>query len=316
MGIMENFIFAVGVDGVATATFDMPGRTVNVISGSVQRDLDILVERIKADDAIKGVVLRSGKANGFCAGADLNALRLDMARWSDADTQDKLRQGVEEAGAFSQRIRAIETCGKPVAVVMTGATVGGGLELALGCHFRIAVDTPALQLALPEAGLGLMPGGGGTQRLIRLAGLAAAMPYLLDGAPIALADALAMGLVHKVSTPDQAEALARVWILETGDAQPLWDSNAFRMPCGGPHSPAGYREFGPAMAGRLATGDGPATANILKAMYEGAQVPIDAGLRIESRYFFNTARSKPARAGVERFFARRKQGASADSSLA
>src|SRR3546814_3126806 len=131
----------------------VPGRSMNAISASVQRDLDVLVAAIKSDDSIRAMVLQSGKESGFCAGADLTEMPADMARWRAAETEEEKRAGALDAGGFSQRIRAIETCGKPVAAVIAGLALGGGLELALGCHFRVAVDDPKLRLALPEASI-------------------------------------------------------------------------------------------------------------------------------------------------------------------
>jgi 3-hydroxyacyl-CoA dehydrogenase/enoyl-CoA hydratase/3-hydroxybutyryl-CoA epimerase len=231
----------------------------------------------------------------------------DIARWHGAATQKELRAGVAEAGGYSQRIRALETCGKPVAMVVHGQALGGGLELALGGQYRVAVDDPALRMALPEAGIGLMPGAGATQRLIRILGMNAALPYLLDGAPLTLTDALAGGVVHAAAADGaQALATARQWIVAGGDPVAPWDVKGFKLPGGGPHSPAGYRLFGPAIAARLAgTERLPGFGNILKAVHEGAQVPIDTGLRIETRYFFNTARSPEAKVKIEAFFASR-----------
>lgn len=304
---MENFTIEIDGDGIALVTLDVPGKPVNVISQSVQRDLDALAERLRSDPAIRGAVLRSGKAGGLCAGADLAEMLEDIARWRIAQSQEELRAAIAEAGGYSRRIRALETCGKPLAAIVHGLTLGGGLELGLGAHYRIAVDDPTLRLALPEAGIGLMPGAGATQRLIRIIGMTAALPHLLDGAPFALVDALAGGIVHAAAN-DAAQALerARQWILAGGDPVAPWDVKGFRLPGGGPHTQAGYQIFGPAMAARLAgPQDMPGIGNILKAVHEGAQVPMDAGLRIETRYFFNTARSTQAKAKIEAFFASR-----------
>ena len=152
-----------------------------------------------------------------------------------------------------------------------------------------------------------MPGAGGTQRLIRLVGIDAALPYLLDCRPIDPADALAAGILHARVPADQLVETARRWVLEHPQAVAPWDEKEFRFP-GGPHTPQGYRSFAPAIAARHAAAgaDQPALANILKSVYEGAQVPIDAGLRIESRYFFNTVRSPQAKAMARTFFVSRQ----------
>ncbi|MFA7584578.1 MAG: enoyl-CoA hydratase-related protein [Novosphingobium sp.] len=302
---MDNFTIEIDGDGIALVTFDVPGRSMNTITASVQRDLDELVIRLTDDPAIRGAVLRSGKASGFCAGADLNEMLDDIKRWRAARTQEELRDGVADAAGLSRRIRALETCGKPVVAVVEGLALGGGLELVLGCHYRIAADKTDLHIAFPEAGIGLLPGAGGTQRLPRLAGLAASVPYLLDCKPIALADAVTAGVFHAALPAEQLLEAARGWILGGGSAVAPWDEKGFKVPGNGPHSLAGYAQFGPAIAARLAGGQTPATGNILKCLYEGLQVPIDAGLRIESRYFFNTARSPQAAEHIAGFLASR-----------
>lgn len=305
---MKNFSIDVDGQGVAVVRFDVPGKGMNVISGEVQREFDEVVETLRADPAIRGAVLVSGKASGFCAGADLTELVDSMARWSGARSQEELKAGVVDAGSWSRRVRALETCGKPVAVVIAGLALGGGLELVLACHYRVAVDDPALRLAFPEAGVGLLPGAGGTQRLPRIMGVSAALPYLLDGKPIGLADALSSGVVHATAPAGELLEMARRWVLEHPGAVAPWDEKGFRVPGGGAQGSDGYRNFAPAMAARLADGGDrfPATGNILKCVYEGTQVPIDSGLRIEARYFFNTARSARSRAMVRTFFLSRQ----------
>jgi len=305
---MKNFSIEVDQQGVAVVRFDVPGKGMNVISGEVQREFDEVVETLRTNPAIRGAVLVSGKASGFCAGADLTELVDSMARWSEARSQEELLAGVADAGSWSRRLRALETCGKPVAAVIAGLAVGGGLELALACHYRLVADDPALRLAFPEASVGLLPGAGGTQRLTRLMGLSAALPYLVDGKPIPMNEALASGVVHTVAPAGELLDMARRWVLAHPEALAPWDEKGFSLPGGGAQGKDGYHRFAPAMAARLARrGDQfPATGNILKCIYEGAQVPIDRGLRIEARYFFNTARSPRARAMVRTFFLSRQ----------
>ena len=304
---MENFTLDVGADGIAIVTFDMPGRSMNMISHAVQHDLGLLADTLRQDQRIVGAILCSDKASGFCAGADLHELQADIERWRVATTQEELRTAVLEASHFSGRIRDLETVGKPLVAVIAGVALGGGLELALGCHYRIAVDEEGLRLGLPEASLGLMPGAGGTQRLLRLAGLNASLPYILDGKPIDIEEALALGVIDEKADRDQAVERARQWIAEVGRSFAPWDEKGFRLPGGGPHTAAGYAIFGPSLAARRGSESGNnAGANILKAIYEGAQVPMDAGLRIESRYFLNTLRSPAAAEKVASFLDRKK----------
>jgi enoyl-CoA hydratase/carnithine racemase len=306
---MTNISVDVGPDGVAVATFDLAGRSMNTITYAVQAELADLATRLRGDEAIRGAVLRSGKASGFCAGADLAEMEGSISEWRSASTQDELRAGVESAGSYSRALRAIETCGKPVATILHGVALGGGLELALIGHRRIATgDASRLRLGLPEATIGLMPGAGGTQRLPRLMGMAKSLPHLLNGAPITLEAAIECAIVHEY-VDDESLALetARHWVLgNPASAQP-WDTKGYRV-TNGPHSPAGYGAFPYAVAATL--GDGPgdhaARANILRSVYEGMQVPIDAALRIEARYFFNTARAASADAMVRTLFAARQ----------
>lgn len=303
---MENFTLDVGADGIAIVTFDMPGRSMNTISHAVQHDLGLLAEAIGQDQRIIGAILRSGKSSGFCAGADLHELQADIERWSGATTQGELRVALSEASDFSRRIRALETVGKPLVAVVDGVALGGGLELALGYHYRIAIEEDGLRLGLPEATLGLMPGAGGTQRLMRLAGMNSALPYLLDGKPMRLEDALALGIIDEKASRGEALDRARQWIEGGGRNGAPWDEKGFRLPGGGPHTPAGYAAFGPAIATRRgAERTSDADGNILKAVYEGSQVPMDAALRIESRYFLNTLRSPAVAQNVAAFLNRK-----------
>jgi enoyl-CoA hydratase/carnithine racemase len=305
---MKNFSIKTDADGVALITFDMPGKGMNVISFEVQQEFEEVVETLRSRADIRGVVLVSGKPSGFCAGADLTEILGHFDGWRAAQSQAELRQGLAESASWSRRLRALETCGKPVAVAIAGMALGGGLELVLACHYRVAVDDPQLRLAFPEVGVGLLPGAGGTQRLIRLLGINAALPYLLEGAPIAPADALAGGIVHALVPAEQLLETARRWVLEHPQAVAPWDQKEFKLPGGNPHTPQGYRAFAPALAARHAAAGGqyPAVANILKCIYEGSQVPIDAGLRIESRYFFNTVRSPQATAMARTNFVSRQ----------
>lgn len=306
---MKNFSIEIDADGVALVTFDVPGKGLNVISEEVQQEFGSVIETLRTSAQIRGAVLLSGKNSGFCAGADLGEIIGHFDRWKAARSQDELRQGLAESSSWSRHLRALETCGKPVAAAINGMALGGGLELALACHYRVAVDDSKLRLAFPEAGVGLLPGAGGTQRLPRLIGIDAALPYLLDGTAIAPADALAGEIIHARVPADALLENARRWVLGNPQAQAPWDKKDFILPSGGPHSPQGYRTFAPALAARHANAgaDYPAVGNILKCVYEGTQVPIDAGLRIESRYFFNTVRAPQAKAMARTFFVSRQQ---------
>jgi 3-hydroxyacyl-CoA dehydrogenase / enoyl-CoA hydratase / 3-hydroxybutyryl-CoA epimerase len=181
---MENFKIDVDSDGIALITFDVPGRSMNTITASVIRDLYEIVDRIKTDAAIKGAVFTSGKASGFCAGADLGEMneRGVSGSATPKSEEEKLKTQFERGFGLNKVYRDLETCGKPVAFALEGLALGGGLEFALAGHYRVAADNPKIKLGLPEAKVGLLPGAGGTQRLPRLIGVQNAAMMILQGA--------------------------------------------------------------------------------------------------------------------------------------
>jgi 3-hydroxyacyl-CoA dehydrogenase/enoyl-CoA hydratase/3-hydroxybutyryl-CoA epimerase len=302
---MENFKIEVDGDGVALVTFDVPGRSMNTITQAVMRELPQVVEQIKTDPAIKGAVIASGKPTGFCAGADLGELGGSAGGASDTRSEDeKLRAAFDGAFSLNRALRALETCGKPVAVALEGLALGGGLEIALAGHYRVAARNPKLQLGLPEAKVGLLPGAGGTQRLPRIMGAMKALPLILEGKSMSAEDALAGGVVHELVEPGQTVEAAKAWVKTKGDPVQPWDKKDYRIPGGGPYTPGGSQVFivGNAMLRKQSFGNYPAQLNILKCVYEGLQVPIDAGLRIETRYFLKTMNSPQAKAMIRSLF--------------
>jgi 3-hydroxyacyl-CoA dehydrogenase/enoyl-CoA hydratase/3-hydroxybutyryl-CoA epimerase len=256
------------------------------------------VERIKTDDAIKGAVLTSGKASGFCAGADLGDMAGGML--AGGSLQDAYDAGWKLNGA----LRALETCGKPVAAAINGLALGGGLELTLACHYRVVGDDNRIQLGLPEIKVGLFPGGGGTQRLTRLIGVQAAMTAMSAGSSWRPNDAKGAGVVHEVVAKGGEVEAARTWIKGGGKAVQPWDDKSFKLPGGGPYHPAGIQNFlvGNAMLRKQSYGNYPAVLNLMKAVYEGVQVPMDAALRIETRYFIKTLMTPQAQAMIRSLF--------------
>jgi len=295
---MENFKIDVDADGIALVTFDVPGRSMNTLTGSVMAEIPQVVERIKTDDAIKGAVLTSGKTSGFCAGADLGDMAAGML--TGGSLQDAYDAGWKLNGA----LRALETCGKPVAAAINGLALGGGLELTLACHYRVVGDSPKIQLGLPEIKVGLFPGGGGTQRLTRLVGVQAAMMAMSEGKSFRPADAKGAGIVHEVVPAGTEVDAAKAWIQGGGKAAQPWDSKDFKMPGGGPYHPAGIQNFlvGNAMLRKQSYGNYPAVVNLMKAVYEGVQVPMDAALRIETRYFIKTLMTPQAQGMIRSLF--------------
>ncbi len=296
---MENFKIDVDADGIALVTFDVPGRSMNTLTGKVMDELPQLVERIKTDDAIKGAVITSGKASGFCAGADLG----DMAGGMLSGSGD-LQAAFDAGWKMNGSLRALETCGKPVAAAINGLALGGGLELTLACHYRVAGDSPKIQLGLPEIKVGLFPGGGGTQRLPRLIGVQAAMMAMTEGKSFRPNDAKGAGFIHEVVPAGTEVEAAKAWIKGGGKAQQPWDDKGFKQPGGGPYHPFGVQNFivGNAMIRKQTYGNYPAATNLMKAVYEGLQVPMDAALRIETRYFIKTLMTPQAQGMIRSLF--------------
>ncbi len=296
---MENFKIDVDADGIALITFDVPGRSMNTLTGKVMDELPALVERIKTDDAIKGAVITSGKASGFCAGADLGDMAGGLLSGS-GDLQAAFDAGWKMNGA----LRALETCGKPIAAAINGLALGGGLELTLACHYRVAGDSPKIQLGLPEIKVGLFPGGGGTQRLPRLIGVQAAMMAMTEGKSFRPNDAKGAGFINEVVPAGTEVEAAKAWIKGGGKAQQPWDDKGFKQPGGGPYHPVGVQNFivGNAMIRKQTYGNYPAATNLMKAVYEGLQVPMDAALRIETRYFIKTLMTPQAQGMIRSLF--------------
>ncbi|MET0606598.1 MAG: FAD-dependent oxidoreductase [Beijerinckiaceae bacterium] len=320
---LQNFHFETDADGIALATWDMPGRSMNVITQDVMGELAAIVEKVASDPAIKGCVIASGKS-AFSGGADLSMLQ--------AIGPETLRiaktQGDEAAAAFvlenvsrlSGVIRKLETCGKPFAAAINGACMGGAFELALACHFRVMGDDDKTRVGLPEIKVGLCPGGGGTQRVSRLMPTGDALQMLLKGDQIRPVQAKAANLVHQLAKREDLVKVAKAAI-KAGQvpAKQPWDDPKFRAPSGKVYSPGGMQIWPPANAiYRRETYDNyPAAKAVLQSVYEGLQLPMDLALKVECRYFAKIVRSKEAAAMIRSLFlsmgelnkgARRPQG--------
>ncbi|MBL8548583.1 MAG: enoyl-CoA hydratase/isomerase family protein [Hyphomonadaceae bacterium] len=303
---MENFKIDVDSDGIALITFDVPGRSMNTITGGVMKDLVEIVQRIKSDEKIKGAVIASGKTSGFCAGADLG--EMDEGQFTGSggaakSEEEKNKAQFERAFTLNKTLRAIETCGKPVACALEGLALGGGLEIALACHYRVAADNPKIKLGLPESKVGLLPGAGGTQRLPRLIGVQNAAMMILQGQDKSPQDAKSLGFVNEVVPAGQTVEAAKKWLKGSPSAVAPWDVKGYRVK-DGPYTPAGAMIAigGNAMVSKQTSLNYPAQRNILSCIYEGMQVPIDAALRIESRYFVKTANTPQAKGMIRSLF--------------
>jgi 3-hydroxyacyl-CoA dehydrogenase/enoyl-CoA hydratase/3-hydroxybutyryl-CoA epimerase len=299
---LKHFAMEVGDDGVAVIRFDVEGRTMNTLTHAAWDVLSELVEQVVANSAIRGAVITSGKQTGFCAGADLNEMIVYAGQHPATAAQQQVV--VDELFRANRVARRIETCGKPFVAAVNGLALGGGLELALACHFRVVTDNPQLRIGLPETTIGLLPGGGGTQRVSRLLGITRAMPILLEGKPMSPQAALELGLIDALAPAGQEVTTAKVWLLAGGSPVAPWDRKDFVFPGGGPYHETGNAAF-IASAARVAKstlGNYPAQANIARAVYEGVQVPMDKAIVIETRYFVQTLQSPQAKAMIRTLF--------------
>jgi 3-hydroxyacyl-CoA dehydrogenase/enoyl-CoA hydratase/3-hydroxybutyryl-CoA epimerase len=281
---LQNFEWEQDADGIVTLLWNTPGRSLNVLTASAIADLAKAAEEVAGNATIKGLVITSARTNGFCAGAALDEMEEHAGAGSQEDATAARYKGVMR---FHQALRRLETCGKPVAAAINGLALGGGLEVALACHYRVVADNPKIQLGLPEAKVGLLPGGGGTQRLPRLIGAMAALQLILKGDTADPQKALALGMVHATAPADELLGRAKNWINTSPATTQPWDRSDFRLPGGGPYSSGGSQVFmmGNAMLRKESYGNYPAQRFIMSCVYEGLQLPIDAALRVEARYF-------------------------------
>ncbi|WP_040642082.1 3-hydroxyacyl-CoA dehydrogenase NAD-binding domain-containing protein [Psychrobacter aquaticus] len=275
---LENFSAQRDADGIVTVIIDQANRKMNVIGdGFTEAFLSTIADSFISDDAAKGLILTSGKET-FVVGADIDQL-------AHIETAE---QAFELVKNLKSSLRKLEISGKPVVAAITGTALGGGLELALACHYRIAIDSPKTKLGLPEVKLGLLPGGGGTQRLPRLIGIESALMLMNQGKelhPIAAKD---IGLIDATAS-SRADMLkqAKDWIHGNPNAQQPWDKKGFKIPGGDSNHPNVVPIFSvaPAMTNQKSHGNYPAITHILSCVFEGCLVDIDTGLEIESRYF-------------------------------
>ena len=297
---MQDIIrYAVDADGIATLTIDYPGKTMNVIDGDFMNSLSSCIDRVVADAQVKGAILTSGK-DAFVAGADLIAMEANL----DSMNNDSVEVLFEKCASLSMLVRKMETCGKPFAAAINGVAMGGGFELCLGCHYRVAVNLPSVVLGLPEVQVGLLPAAGGTQRLLRILGILGAMPYLLEGKHASAVKAKEIGLIHELVAPSDLLSAAKKWLMETPNAVQPWDVKGFKIPGGGPLDPRVAPSFvvGNTMLQANTYHNLPAPLAIQSCLYEGAQLPIDKALRIESKYMATLTRGTVSRAMVRTLF--------------
>ncbi len=293
-------------DGILTITWDMPGRSMNVITVAVMDELEALIARVSSDAAIKGAVITSGK-DAFSGGADLTMLeglgRLYAEMLKVEGEEKAIAAFFDASRRLSLIYRKLETGGKPWVAAINGVCLGGAFELALACHYRVLAAEKG-RVGLPEIKVGLFPGAGGTQRVARLMPTGDALQMLFKGEQLRPDKAKAMKLVDEVVPADKLVEAAKAWIKAGNKGVAPWDKPDFKAPGGRVFSPAGMQTFPPANAIlRRETYDNyPAAKAILQAVFDGLQLPMDLALRVESRLFAKILRSNEAQAMMRTFF--------------
>ena len=307
---MTDFTYSVDADGVATIAWDVPGKSMNVMSREGFALVSDMVDRALSDPAVRGIVVTSGKKD-FAGGMDLNVLASIREEAGGNPAQGlfdftmsghHILRKLERAGMDPKTLKG----GKPVACAIPGTCAGIGTEIALACHRRIMADNPKAKIGLPEILVGLFPGGGGTTRYSRMVGAMAAAPVLLEGKMLEPKAAKAAGLIDEVVAPDQLLARAREWVLSATDADIVkpWDQKGWKMPGGAPYHPAGFMTFvgANAMVHGKTQGVYPAAKALLSAVYEGALVPFDTALTIEARWFTSVLMNPSSSAMIRSLF--------------
>ncbi len=280
--------YNVDADGVATININQVNEPANLLSMAFVDAFSEAGQKAIADTNVKGVILTSTRRM-FMAGGDLRMLAKPV---TDAKAFFEAVRGI------TMKFRAIETAGKPFVAAIGGAALGGGLELALVCHHRIVLNHPSIKIGLPEAKVGLLPGGGGTVKLPYLCGLQKALTYILQGRELRPAAALKDGIVNELAdSPEEMMSKAKAWILANPEPIQPWDNKKHRIPGGGIWTPNGMMTMMGAVGnvGKLAHGNYPNQEHILKVTHDGIQVPIDRALEIEARYFTACVMSKEAK---------------------
>ncbi|THA79546.1 3-hydroxyacyl-CoA dehydrogenase [Streptomyces sp. A0642] len=285
--------------GVVTLVLDDPHQSANTMNQAFRDSIEAVADRAEAEkDSIRGIIYASAKKT-FFAGGDLK----DMIRIGPENAQAAFDAGT----AIKRSLRRIETLGKPVVAAINGAALGGGYEIALASHHRVALDAPGSRIGLPEVTLGLLPAGGGVTRTVRLMGIAdALLKVLLQGTQYTPRRALENGLVHEVAaTPEEMLAKARAFIEANPESRQPWDVKGYRIPGGTPSNPkfaANLPAFPANLKKQLAGAPMPAPRNILAAAVEGAQVDFETALTIEARYFTELVTGQVSKNMIQAFF--------------
>jgi 3-hydroxyacyl-CoA dehydrogenase/enoyl-CoA hydratase/3-hydroxybutyryl-CoA epimerase len=306
---MTDFTMNTDADGVAIITWDVVGKSMNVLSLEGWDDLDACVDKALADDAVKGIIITSGKKDSFAGGMDLNIIAKMKASAGDNPAKG-LMDGLMKSHAILRKIERAgmdpktNKGGKPIAAALPGTALGIGLEIPLACHRIFVADNPKAKIGLPEIMVGIFPGMGGTTRLVRKMGAMMASPLLLEGKMNDPKKAMQAGVVDEVVAPDELLAAAKAWVLSEPKIVKPWDEKGYKMPGGEPYHPAGFMTFvgASAMVNGKTQGVYPAAKALLSAVYEGAMVPFDTALRIEARWFTNVLMNPSSEAMIRSLF--------------
>ena len=307
---MTNFHYSVDADGVATITWDIENKSMNVLSMEGLAELDAHIDTALNDAVVKGVIITSGKPD-FAGGMDLNVIA-KMKEMAGDQPEKGLFDGImsmhatlrkiERAGMDPKKLKG----GKPIVAALPGTALGIGLEIPLACHRIIAADNARAKIGLPEIMVGIFPGAGGTTRLARKLGAMGASPFLLEGKLSEPKKAKSAGIIDEVVPGDELMTRAKEWVLNATDADLVkpWDAKGYKMPGGAPYHPAGFMTFvgASAMVNGKTQGVYPAAKALLSAVYEGALVPFDTALKIEARWFTHVLMTPSSGAMIRSLF--------------
>jgi 3-hydroxyacyl-CoA dehydrogenase/enoyl-CoA hydratase/3-hydroxybutyryl-CoA epimerase len=294
-------------DGIVELIFDQAGKSVNVMGDEYAQAMPKALDELEAQkDDITGVYIRSGKPGQFFAGGDITRM-LEMDLNPDAAERERMFNDIVAAKA---PLRRLEALGVPIAVGINGAALGGGYEIALACHHRIALDDNSVQVGLPEAMLGLMPGAGGVVRMVRLLGMQEALTLISQGKRLQAAQALEKGLVHELADDEDDMAVrAKAWIKANPEAKQPWEQPDYSIPGGGPDDPAtqGLTYFGPVNVMVQTKGNMPAQQVIMAAVIDSARVDYETAHTVEARYFQRLLLDQVSRNMMTTFFLQMNQ---------
>jgi 3-hydroxyacyl-CoA dehydrogenase / enoyl-CoA hydratase / 3-hydroxybutyryl-CoA epimerase len=306
---MSEFTLSKDADGVGIITWDVPGKTMNVMSFDGLSQLEACIDQALADDEIKGVVITSGKEGTFAGGMDLNLLAVMKEEAGDEPARG-LFEGTMKMHALLRKIELAgmdlktKKGGKPIAAALPGTAAGIGMELPLATHRIFAAENPKAKYGLPEIMVGIFPGAGGTTRMVRKVGAIGAAPLLLEGKMLDVKKAKGAGYVDEIAA--DPVAAAKEWVLNAKPADLVkpWDAKGYKMPGGAPYHPAGFMNFvgASAMVHGKTQGAFPAAKALLSAVYEGALVDFDTALKIEARWFTSVLMNPSSGAMIRSLF--------------